>query len=469
MAINLIKTILAFRSENDLNNFKANFKDYLTETTMLRLLSDIGLSDLDKYNLTSCHKMNNNHDISVFERKNGYHQNYSKNFIVSDNDYDIDISDDDCIIIERGDIVPLQFAIDNDIEIKNSLDYTVYNCDTKFSNSNGFYDSEFYTVFQGDLVSCDDLTTLANGDIVYNDDAFYCDECHSWVHDNDTSFNDHTDCYVCDSCNERINEENAENEDSPTRKSFCYHTDVLTYCDFGKAQNFVSGQPIYLGFELETEFLENEVEHSVLFQCLSDGYAIPTQDGSLDDERGVEFVFKPDNFEGHGENIASFISDYADLLDYDAGNGYGLHIHVSSSHLSDFQKIKVQNFVSLFDEQVRRIGKRQETQYQTKKPIHKGGDLKNKHYGKYSSVNTSKDNTIEFRFPKALIDCGHIMLNLQLAHAITSYCYNVGMLQIGKNGFDGFYAYIAKYKEYKALKDFIIGNDIVATQYILNV
>ena len=132
-------------------------------------------------------------------------------------------------------------------------------------------------------------------------------------------------------------------------------------------------------------------------------------------------------------------------------------------------QIKVQNFVSLFDWQVRLIGKRKETEYQRKKPINKGGDLKNKHYGKYSSVNTSKDCTIEFRFPKSLIDCEHIMLNLQLAHAITSYCYAVGMLQINKNGFDGFYAYIAKYKEYKALKDFIIDNNIVATQYILNV
>ena len=202
---------------------------------------------------------------------------------------------------------------------------------------------------------------------------------------------------------------------------------------------------------------------------MNDGYSIPTQDGSLDDERGVEFVFKPDNFEGHRENIANFISDYEDLLEHDAGDGYGLHVHVSSSHLTDFQKIKIQNFVSLFDGQVRAIGKRDETIYQRKKPINKGGDLKHKHYGKYSSVNTSKDSTIEFRFPKALIDGDHIMLNLQLAHAISSYCYSVGMLQISKNGFDGFFSYLAKCKEYEDLKDFILDSGIVATQYILNV
>lgn len=471
MAINLTKTLLAFQNEIDLNNFKANFKGYLTETSKLCLFDNnntLGKLDIDNFEV--CHKMGNNHDIVVFALKNGYrNQNYSKHFIVSDNDYEIEIDEKNYITIERGDIVPLQFAKDYDIEIKNSLDYTVFNRDTKFSNSNGYYDSEFYTVFQGDLVSRDDLTTLDNGDIVYNDDAFYCGECDSWVHDNDTSYNEHTDCYVCDSCHDRINEENEENEDSPTRKSFSYHTDVLTYCNFGKAQNFVSGSPIYLGFELETEFLEDYIEHSELFQCLSDGYAIPTQDGSLHDEKGVEFVFKPDNFSGHSENIANFIDDYSDLLEADAGNGYGLHIHVSSSHLSDFQKIKVQNFVSLFDWQVRAIGKRHETQYQTKKPIHKGGDLKNKHYGKYASVNTSKDCTIEFRFPKSLIDSEHIMLNLQLAHAITSYCYTVGMLQIGKNGFDGFYSYVEKYKEYKLLKDFMVNNYIVNPQYILNV
>ena len=468
MPINLIDTKLAFQSENDLNKYKANFKDYLTEKTKLCLFNDDdSLSELGTY--VRCLSMRNNADIVVFERKNGYRQNYSKHFIVSDNDYDFDINDDNVVNIERGDLVPLQFAIDNDIEIKNSLDYTVYNRDTKFSNSNGFYDSEFDTIFRGDLVSREDLTTLDNGDTVYNDEAFYCHECDSCVHDNDTIHNDYTDCYVCYSCNERINEENAVNENAPTHLSFDYHTDVLKYCNFGKPQNFVGGKPIYLGFELETEFSDYEVEHSTLFQCLSDGYAIPTQDGSLDDDKGVEFVFKPDNFEGHSENIASFISDYGDLLEYDAGRGYGLHVHVSSSHLSDFQKIKVQNFVSLYDSQVRKIGGRQETEFQSKKPINKSGDLKNEHYGKYSSVNTSKDATIEFRFPKALIDMEHIMINLQLAHAITSYCYSEGMLQISKNGFDSFYTYITKYKEYEALKDFIIDNNIVATQYSLNV
>ena len=40
MLINLIDTTLAFQSENDLNKFKVNFKDYLTEKTKLCLFND---------------------------------------------------------------------------------------------------------------------------------------------------------------------------------------------------------------------------------------------------------------------------------------------------------------------------------------------------------------------------------------------------------------------------------------------
>ena len=208
MSINLIKTILAFQSETDLKKFKFNFKNYLTESTLLCLFNDSStLGGMDFTNYVACSKMANNHDVIIFERKNGYRfQNYSKNFVVSDNDYTVEIYEGRSLDVTRGDLVPLEFAKDHDIEIKNSLDYTVYNRDTEFSNSCGYYDSEFFTVFHGDLVSREDLITLDSGEVVYYDDAFCCPECDSWVRDDDTIYNEHVECYVCDSCNERINE-----------------------------------------------------------------------------------------------------------------------------------------------------------------------------------------------------------------------------------------------------------------------
>ena len=130
--------------------------------------------------------MTNNYNVVVFEIENSYrHQNYSKHFVISDGNYEIGSGEEGEEVIEvtRGDIVPFRFAIDYGIEIKNSLDFTIHNSDTKFSNSNGFYDSEFHTVFEGDLVSRNDLVTLDSGDIVHSDDAFCCGECGSVVRD----------------------------------------------------------------------------------------------------------------------------------------------------------------------------------------------------------------------------------------------------------------------------------------------
>jgi hypothetical protein len=74
--------------------------------------------------------------------------------------------------------------------------------------------------------------------------------------------------------------------------------------------------------------------------------------------------------------LEHFIDNVGSQLYKTAGNGYGLHVHVSNNFLSDFDKIKIQNFASIHDSELRFIGGRDETNYQPKKMLGKTSDMK---------------------------------------------------------------------------------------------
>ena len=187
-----------------------------------------------------------------------------------------------------------------------------------------------------------------------------------------------------------------------------------------------------------------------LYLCEKSGYAIPTQDASLDNELGVEFVFKPDNFDNYQEHIDLFIDDYSGL-DVKPGNGYGLHIHVSNHFLGESAKVRIQNFVEMFEINFRAIGGRAQTVYQRGKNAGSKMPLKNGNKSKYQMVNILPIKTIEFRFPKSIVESEHILTNIELAHAITMYCYANFHIFIMQD-FNRFVQFVAQNKkEYKHL------------------
>ena len=62
-----------------------------------------------------------------------------------------------------------------------------------------------------------------------------------------------------------------------------------------------------------------------------------------------------------------FIEHVGDQLYKTAGDGYGLHVHISNNFLTGFAKVKIQNFASIHDAKLRFVGGRDETNYQPKK------------------------------------------------------------------------------------------------------
>lgn len=424
-----------------------------------------------------------------------YNVRYTKGFI-QHHDYRNDITfdfNDEVTTLP----LPIDYVYDESLECLDSeKNKFTFDNDTKFSYSCGYYDSEKMAVIDHDLVDRNYTVTLENGRIVHEDDAVWCEEiqefhlesdctqlesgewlpddqvirtangcyysnndedissCHGCdenFHGEDLYYNEHDDCSYCENC--------YEEHSSRLKNRLCYSTNVIDYHGFGDHQSKIKGNLVYIGFELEC--LADESEAEELDDMLNDmqhgnnsfDYCVPTVDGSLDDDYGVEFIFKPDSLENHSENLEHFIDNVGSQLYKTAGNGYGLHVHVSNNFLSNFDKIKIQNFASIHDSELRFIGGRDETNYQPKKMLGKTSDMRKGNANKYQAVNISPTSTIEFRFPVSLVDHSHIMRNLQLAYSICLYVkYHCNYANI--NDFNLYLNWLKTDKQLKLLSDY---------------
>lgn len=420
---------------------------------------------------------------------------YTKGFILHDtsyNDITFDFNNESIYLP-----LPIAYAYDEALECEDSeRNNFTFDDDTKFSYSCGYYDSEKMIVIDSCLYDRDDTVVLHNGKTVHSDDAVWCEEIDEYHHVNDCvrlendewlpedmtirasnggyyskndddisncegcdeyfyyedlQYSEHNDCSYCEDC--------YEEHVSKLTNRLCYSTNVINYHGFGDSQDKIKGKSIFIGFELECLAHESEIE--ALNDTLKDmqhgyhnfDYCVPTLDGSLDDDFGVEFIFKPDNLKNHSNNIIHFVDNCGDYLEEIAGNGYGLHVHVSNNFLTDFDKIKIQNFASIHDNELRFVGGRSETNYQPKKMLCKISDMKKGNPNKYQAVNISPSATTEFRFPLSIVDHDHIMRNLQLAYSISLYVkFHCNYTNI--DDFNLYLNWLKTDKQFKLLSDY---------------
>lgn len=407
-------------------------------------------------------------DYILYELKNLYkNQNWSKN-----------------IVFNKENLYSFKYACEYKLQIENCSEWIRASENLSFSNSCGYYDPVYNTVFDYELYNEEDIVILHNGNKCHIDDACYIDDEGEYFLESDCVYSsyyersilennavdvrgygyvlrDDDDFFCCDDCDEWYHAddyacdelcENCYEKESISDSAYGYSTNVLHYCEFGEAQNLIKGKGIFCGIELETCYTEYSDEAaSDLFKCEQVGYAIPTQDGSLNAELGVEFVFKPDNFKNYKKHLNNFIENYERYLEKDSGNGYGLHIHVSSHFLNKSCKVRIQNFIENYEYNFRQIGGRNSTNYQKSKNKDYKLKLKHPNDAKYQMVNICPKGTIEFRFPKAIIDIEHILINIELAHAVTMYCYANFHIYIVSD-FNHFAQFVAQNKkEYKRL------------------
>lgn len=328
--------------------------------------------------------------------------------------------------------------------------------DIVFSHSCGYYNSDEKEVFEHDLYDHDDLVTLENGDKCLEEDAIYLDYDNKngwylrinctclhdgeWAHDDDvisvngrSYLNTDEDIFYCEGCNEHVHSDNyngdgecdscrAESRNSSGGlKRMDYSTNVINKKGFGVTNHYINKKPVYLGLELEclANDDDDDIEEINDFTDKCD-YAIATKDGSLDDYLGTEYIFRPEGLEQQKDNVNDLISSLTDYMDssMNENNGYGLHVHVSSHFLGLATKLKIQNFVNEHFENLSIIGGRGKTQYQG----YKSTRFNTLDRERYSFVNIQNTETIEYRFPKAVMCNEHINTNLELALALTMFC-----------------------------------------------
>lgn len=330
--------------------------------------------------------------------------------------------------------------------------------DMSYDATCGYYDNDTRLVIDGELINRDETVCLHNGEIVHEDDAVYvedegefylesdcvrlangnwnlrnnsirldngdwyadnddeiasCDDCGDNFHLDDLMYNENTGENYCESCR--------DNHGSLYRKG--YGCDVLDYKGYGKTSLFINKEPVYLGLELETYVHESNDDEVNNFSS-SCSYAIPTEDGSLDSNRGCEFIFRPEGLETQKDNVNNLIDKIGSCLNHRTKDtydkDYGLHVHVSSHFLGFASKLKIQKFVSRCATNFRKyVGKRDHTEYQRSMYNDKFIQLNT---DRYHMVNIGNPKTIEFRFPAGIVSKNHINLNLENALAVTMFC-----------------------------------------------
>lgn len=438
-----MKLFMKFTTVEKMTAYKAAFADYLNDVTCF-----VGIT-LEKMPVRLGRDSDDNGTIIYFEKSERYKRHcYVKGFVHADFE-------------GIKTLVPFDYAYNEALDCFDEIgnNFTI-NRDTKFSHSCSYYDASDYTVYDHTLFDNEDVITLNNGRTCLLDNVCWIENEDEYFDEGDCIYSEHyghyilrrnasnvegyghvldddDDFFTCDSCNNMQHTDEYAGDcmchecysESQTKLDLmCYSTNVLRHAPFGDAQYMYNGKSVFCGIELEVlasdaenvEQINEEIceENEKSFEDTS---FVATQDGSLDSKLGLEFIFSPDNLSNYETKLNDFIGRFGDNLDTIAGSGYGLHIHISSHHLSKFDKIKIQNFVSENEAFYRMIGKRQQTNFQAKKMLTKVADKKRACHGRYNMVNILPAGTIEFRYPKSIVCTTHILANIELCFATVAF------------------------------------------------
>lgn len=239
-----------------------------------------------------------------------------------------------------------------------------------------------------------------------------CDCCSKFV--DDVMYDDRVGMYLCESCSNLV-------KTCQSCGKYYILFDRYSLCDDCKSRrryidinvNYYSWVPtlhynrlpgettkLYYGFENEMQNLDEDVDTAEAFGHIP-VYFKQTElyvksDSSIDN--GYEVVSHPFTFKAFQRR------DWSKLFTGDIGydESCGMHVHMSRNAFSRLQLFKVVRFIYDYPDFIEFIGGRSFNQYcepiDKHDVVNKGKNVKKKTGNKYHLVNTSKKNTIEFRF-----------------------------------------------------------------------
>lgn len=278
-------------------------------------------------------------------------------------------------------------------------------------------------------------------------DVFYCEYTSQYYRENDMLRLADTDeyCsydyanrnfYLWDDGDYRTEPEPDDNSPSENRERLKeYSTAVEDSLGFGSADQclMLNNQPLYLGLELEIEADDDDNLGELL--DFIPNWMMAKEDSSLDDNLGLELVTKPLGLQDQRINWASFISTVRRTSNAPDDN-YGLHVHISKNCMSKVEQARIVKFVcnqSHRDFMVK-LSRRghvnnlarwcsiEENNITTDYFFSYRCPNKNvKSNTKYKAVNTSTDDTLEFRLFASTTNYIKIMEALEFCQSIAHY------------------------------------------------
>ena len=342
-------------------------------------------------------------------------------------------------------------------------------CEMKFDESELHYideiDKHLCQSCEDCYYRCEECGCLINSDDIYElNGKWYCDECY----DNKT--------FVCDSCGKTCDrDEMIETTDGSyicrdcyeREYNTCYRCDGVIHCndaifysdecycescytdmlrDLGihayrfhpapifhneENENSCRSTVPHVGIELEIQGYDRDGFCSDMNKKYgNEDIFYMKEDGSLDDERGVEIVSNPMTYEFiKNENYFKDLFDKMKMYEMDDTDNCGLHFHIDREFCNSKEYLSVIDYiVNVFSDYFAAIGGRDFNEYsdyckRTPDKERWGED----NYSRYYAVNFENTKTIELRFCASTFNYATFMNRVKMIFGIIFFAYKFKM------------------------------------------
>ena len=314
------------------------------------------------------------------------------NYIICEDCGEI-VSKDESYYIDDGDYDVCQHCYYNN--------YTqCYCCNATINNDNAYYveDGEY----GGDYYICENCR--------YNGDYETCEDCGDLYHVDNLQRCE--DGWYCNNCRE----DNEERENYYDNRVYSYHT--FRNWQLYKSESERNARNVfYIGTEIELEPKGTARISKVIDAMEKYLNAVAMSDGSLN-SGGVEIITHAETFKYRQEHKESYRQFFNNVEELEYGNNghTGLHFHITRPNNEIISRIIV--ILESFKDEIKTLSRRngdfhwsnfisdtarggdnQKVKYQSKKWIEEHY-LKDSYHDRYSALNLTNRNTIEFRFFK---------------------------------------------------------------------
>lgn len=216
--------------------------------------------------------------------------------------------------------------------------------------------------------------------------------------------------------------------------------------------------PSLLGLEIETYIKSGDVDETVMSLLKDTDDIIAEEDGSIDRNRGVEFIFKPVPFSDITED--SFIGKWAKSLQsksgvsWNAGRNYGMHISMNVGAMTELHIGKICHFINTNTNLAIKLAGRNSESWAAYQNYSKVTQWKYE-TDKYMATSRRSQKRLEVRIFRGSLNWERIRRNCEFLDAVRRFTKICGVNDLTQDKFIEFIQYNDNKKSYRLLNKFI--------------